>query len=123
MPVITNKMDPQGIGSALTYYRRYSLSAIVGISADEDDDAEKAMGRNESKKSEKPKTIDKPQWTELNQLIEQCDPEHQKNIWDYLTSQGIHSFAEMPENMFNKLKKSCIGNIQSKEKVHAIGQN
>lgn len=33
---------PQDLGSALTYARRYSLSAIVSIAADEDDDAEGA---------------------------------------------------------------------------------
>jgi hypothetical protein len=33
---------PQEIGSALTYARRYSLSAIAGIAADEDDDGEGA---------------------------------------------------------------------------------
>lgn len=31
---------PQGVGSALTYGRRYSLAAIVGISQDDDDGAE-----------------------------------------------------------------------------------
>jgi len=30
---------PQPIGSAITYARRYALSAMVGISSDEDDDA------------------------------------------------------------------------------------
>lgn len=34
---------PQEIGSALTYARRYSLSAIAGIAADEDDDANAAQ--------------------------------------------------------------------------------
>jgi len=38
------KTDPQAIGSAMTYARRYTLSAMVGI-APEDDDAEIAMGR------------------------------------------------------------------------------
>lgn len=42
---------PQGIGSALTYARRYSISAICGIAADEDDDAEKV----EPRKPEPPK--------------------------------------------------------------------
>lgn len=32
-----SKMDPQGMGSALTYARRYALSAIVGIAQDDDD--------------------------------------------------------------------------------------
>lgn len=38
------KDDPQGIGSAITYARRYSLQAIAGIAAD-DDDGEAACGR------------------------------------------------------------------------------
>jgi hypothetical protein len=33
------KQDPQGVGSAITYLRRYSLAAALGIVADEDDDA------------------------------------------------------------------------------------
>ena len=35
---------PQGIGSAITYARRYALAAMVGV-APEDDDGEGAMGR------------------------------------------------------------------------------
>jgi len=35
------KTDPQGIGSAITYGRRYALAAIVGV-APEDDDGEAA---------------------------------------------------------------------------------
>ncbi len=36
------KTDPQGVGSALTYLRRYALSAMVGVVADEDDDGNAA---------------------------------------------------------------------------------
>ena len=32
-----NKADAQGFGSALTYSRRYSLSAMAGVKADDDD--------------------------------------------------------------------------------------
>lgn len=35
---------PQGVGSAITYGRRYALSALVGVSP-EDDDGEAATGR------------------------------------------------------------------------------
>lgn len=34
---LTHNPNPQAIGSQLTYARRYSLSAIAGISADDDD--------------------------------------------------------------------------------------
>lgn len=50
LPLMTIKQDPQAQGSAMTYARRYSLSAIVGLCTEEDDDAEAAMGR------EKPET-------------------------------------------------------------------
>jgi ERF superfamily len=40
---------PQALGSALTYARRYSLSAIIGLAADEDDDATEAVKQAESK--------------------------------------------------------------------------
>ena len=39
------KADAQGIGSAITYGRRYALAAVVGIAPD-DDDAEAAVGRS-----------------------------------------------------------------------------
>ncbi len=41
MKLINNKGDMQGLGSAITYARRYSLAAMVGI-ASEDDDANAA---------------------------------------------------------------------------------
>ncbi len=46
------KTDPQGYGSALTYARRYSLAAMVGIATGEDDDAEDATrGKKEKVKT------------------------------------------------------------------------
>lgn len=39
------KPDPQGIGSTITYARRYGLSSTVGIVADDDDDGNAASGR------------------------------------------------------------------------------
>ena len=43
----------QGMGSAITYARRYSLSAILGVVADEDDDGNGAQGRNSRAQAEK----------------------------------------------------------------------
>lgn len=36
--------NPQGIGSAITYARRYALGAILGLNIEEDDDANSASG-------------------------------------------------------------------------------
>ena len=44
MPV--EKATAQGVGSAITYARRYSLSALVGVAPDDDDDGNAASGRD-----------------------------------------------------------------------------
>lgn len=44
VPVISQKNDPQGYGSAFTYFRRYALAAIVG-QIQVDDDSEANMNR------------------------------------------------------------------------------
>lgn len=38
--------DPQGLGSAITYQRRYALGAILCLNIDEDDDGEAATRHN-----------------------------------------------------------------------------
>lgn len=44
MPLV--KIDPQTVGSASTYGKRYSLQAVAGVVGDEDDDAEQAQARD-----------------------------------------------------------------------------
>lgn len=47
-PVLCKERDnPQAMGSAITYARRYSLSAMLGV-VTEDDDGEAAMGRGKA---------------------------------------------------------------------------
>lgn len=45
---------PQEFGSALTYAKRYSLSMLCGIAADDDDDANAAQGQPASAPAAKP---------------------------------------------------------------------
>lgn len=52
------KNDPQSIGSAITYAKRYALSAIFGITSDQDDDGNEAT---QEKKQPKNKTKPKEQ--------------------------------------------------------------
>lgn len=42
VPLILAKDDPQGVGSAITYMRRYGYAAALQIVIDEDDDGNKA---------------------------------------------------------------------------------
>ena len=66
VPLNPVKNDPQGIGSAITYARRYALQSIAGVCAD-DDDGEAAQGRKKvnSAGEHVPK---KPAWTDAQKL-------------------------------------------------------
>lgn len=59
MPV-AKQNDPQAMGSAITYARRYALGSILNLNIDDDDDGEKAMGRQTAKQPELTPTH--PQW-------------------------------------------------------------
>ena len=121
-----NKKDAQAVGSATSYGKRYALSAAIGVVSDEDDDGEIAMDRN-AKSAPKPKEPEKHQepaqtkkitleeWTELNKLIDSCDEEFQKKVWDHLTSINIFSHEDMEEKMFRKIKASCLLQLQAKK--------
>lgn len=47
-PLVFKDNDPQKVGSAITYYRRYALQSALFIEA-EDDDANKASGKKVKK--------------------------------------------------------------------------
>jgi hypothetical protein len=67
------KSDPQGMGSALSYARRYALAAILGVAADDDDDG------NLASVPQKKEPIKEPTITESNvkraeKIAEQAKP-------------------------------------------------
>jgi len=58
-PLIIGKNDMQGLGSAITYAKRYALSSLLSISGDdEDDDANLAVKQKPSTKAEVQKVED-----------------------------------------------------------------
>lgn len=99
------KADPQGIGSALSYARRYSLCSLVGIVSDEDDDGEAAQGRGQKAAQEQkakpaqarpaqaqgqPVTQPKPQGAPQTQQGNGSATERQiKAIWAISKAKGV----------------------------------
>lgn len=66
------KQDPQGYGSALTYARRYSLTAICGI-APEDDDGN-AAAKAAQKAAEAERLQQRAEWLEEQAMkLESCE--------------------------------------------------
>ena len=75
------KDDPQAMGSAITYGRRYSLAAIAGISP-EDDDAEGAMERGKPKPTNKPPLQEpQPRKTEQPQGDQLATEKQKRLVW------------------------------------------
>lgn len=82
LPIMAKAQDPQGIGSAITYARRYALAAIVGI-VQVDDDGESAMERGT-----RPIRADQPTANDGN-----LDPTHYKvsfGKWAQRSLEEIH---------------------------------
>lgn len=93
--VKATKDDIQGLGAGITYMRRYTLCAMVGITQ-EDDDAESAVDRKkryDDPKREIPKIegidnrkISKTEKNELIKVIQEFDEETQKKINSYIAN-------------------------------------
>lgn len=96
LPLNPSKNDSQGVGAAITYLRRYSLSAIVGVVCDDDDDGETAVGRGKqqpAQSTQKEQTsIEKVGKTELNALV---------NLFDHLDQESAHIFIAWIKKSFN----------------------
>ena len=93
------KRDPQGLGSATSYARRYALAAMVGATSDDDDDGNAAMpGNGNGRKPAPPKV----------------NPEEQQKaavvgeIWKVCSGQGM-SKEDMLGYMSAHLNKEVKG--------------
>lgn len=118
-PIISAKMDSQGIGSAMTYAKRYSLCGMCGVVADEDvdDDGESAVGRGKTKSNPKPpepETFeDEMKWTQ--EYISHFNKEDQflaneylsvvRKHFDWGVIQGIKEMFKDKKNMFDMFNK------------------
>jgi hypothetical protein len=69
------KQDPQGFGSALTYLRRYSLSAVTGLyQADDDGNAGSGVGaKPEAKAAPKAKPVDASELSDCITALKECE--------------------------------------------------
>lgn len=79
------KQDPQGAGSALTYARRYSLAAMLGIAQEgEDDDANAACGKQQNRQQ----TQAQPKQAQPASQQTQAQPQATGDKYVRITPQG-----------------------------------
>jgi len=101
---------PQEIGAALTYARRYSLSALIGIAADEDDDGNTANAANRSNGKTTGELLNADQMEYVwEKAREYCDPDVQQEWVETLVKTlGHDTLAEVPASLFEKLRQEVI---------------
>jgi hypothetical protein len=88
--LIVGKRDMQGLGSAITYGRRYGANALVGVVDTEDDDGNNSLppkvdNNPPQKPQPKPKAQDKKPMSLLEEVIQlskvkNVSPPHMKNL-------------------------------------------
>jgi hypothetical protein len=74
------KLDPQGAGAALTYGRRYGLSALLTLATDDDDDGEAAMPRTAP--AAKSNRVDAPKAGPVSAAAVPACPKCAGSMWD-----------------------------------------
>ncbi|MTV23039.1 ERF family protein [Staphylococcus delphini] len=110
-PVFMNaeKNTPQGAGSLISYLKRYSLSAIFGITSDQDDDGNAASGKqkkSEPKASNQTVGVLKQEVLNFVELMKSLN----KDVTQQQAEQtfGIQSYTAMTEqqavNTINKIQ-------------------
>jgi hypothetical protein len=90
------KHDAQGLGSAATYARRYSLLAAAGVVGEEDDDAEAAVKTNG-----KDPHITEKQLADLDALIEEVGADKAK----FLKYLRLSNLADLPAKAYSNAVK------------------
>ena len=131
LPLNPSKNDSQGMGAAITYLRRYSLSALVGVVCDEDDDGETAVGRGKTRNTQQQSNhnqqqppqpqdnqgpgekVGKAEIIALTTLIQNLDEVSNKSFLDWINkSFGASSIQDIPKSCFEK----CVASINAKIK-------
>lgn len=127
LPLNPSKNDSQGMGAAITYLRRYSLSALVGVVCDDDDDGETAVGRGKSKTlppihKKEPECVNSTQIEdkitsqqiqEILTLSKQIDEACRSNMEAYLLKEfQISDYADIPQKSFQVCVRAMKNNIE-----------
>lgn len=103
------KLDPQVVGSTITYARRYALAAIVGVSP-EDDDANAASGRADPGRVEQNVKISNDVKNQVHEqsiaCLEEGDEHGLREIWaEFDADQKVNLWAMFSSNQRSAMKK------------------
>ncbi len=106
MPVRVQKDDPQGVGSGLTYARRYALAGLCGVVAEPDDDGEAAMNRGATNGHNAPAPVPAAPQKAASTLAIEAE---QKRLLKFLQEKGVTVTAADIVNTTGALRAKVSG--------------
>ena len=108
------KNDPQGLGSAITYQRRYALGAILCLNIDEDDDGNKASEPEPKKKEAKKEPEIMPQ-ARFDNMMKQVSASNTMELASQLISKARKYFiySDEQENVLRDWEDNRISETQN----------
>lgn len=127
MLVTQDKPGIQAFGCQLTYCKRYALSSMLGISADEDDDGELDRKETPPQKQVEPKKsapvtkIDEKQAIEIQDILNHCEPKYQKWFYSYISGHyNVTNLTDLSSEIYPGMKESALKNMEKYSKVQTI---
>lgn len=117
-PLIVMKNDAQGYGAACTYFRRFSLCAMVGICPEDDDgnsisiSPTKKDAHHSQQQSCYAMTLE--QVNEIDQLLTQCSPDFVQAHHAFLRNTlKVDSMSLVDSRYYNEFKSHALKNIET----------
>lgn len=115
MPLLISKVDSQGLGSALTYSRRYAICSLLALPTEEDDDGNQAV--KQQTQATPPRSlagnddISGAEAQEIENLLASEDKEYRTNLLKYFGEKSgfeMNNFFVLPKQ-FHKSIMDSIG--------------
>ena len=114
LPISVPQGRPQDFGSLLTFYRRYLVAPLLGVSSEEDDDAGLASGQETkvtNKKQFKEPVRPDPNWDNINKMNRDFD---QPSVHEDLGNKRVSTPLKEPKvNFITEKQRARMYAIQS----------
>jgi hypothetical protein len=122
-PIVCAVDNPQAVGSALTYARRYSLCALVGIASD-DDDGELATHYKETKGGDSVCEKDSKSVMPLAAREDVATPKQIETIEQMARERGVDALKAMGKFLEKKVDAiECLSKVEASRVITWMSQH
>lgn len=113
------KNDPQAMGSAISYGKRYAIGSALGVVAENDDDGQRAQRAAQKEPVKDMTPLTRKQFEVLSELIEPMT-EYKTNVLEFLKkSEGVDMLEQMPARLYEKALAGAKAKREAYDKEQA----